>query len=362
MRIALVGDIALFGNSSLKGNPQILEGLREVTDYLSGFDYVIGNLETPFSIKKRPSGAKSGYLCSDPADVKILKALNVSAVSIANNHLYDFGKEGVETTVRTLDEAGIPWFGMDGKDFRIEGGGNRIAVSGMCCYTTNPQKISSRYGSKGLNRIHFTETAELLRKNHEAGWLNILSVHSGIEHVNRPSADQIRLTRKLAETAPYVWHGHHPHAVQGTERYRDSVIAHSLGNFVFSEHPGDRLCPKIEFNEENRTGKILELTLEGNKITGYRETTTRINEDGSVSILSRASADKYDDMLAEFDVDESAYTAKRNEQRQRWLIQRKGMRDLRWVMKRLRPRYFRLLWDYRNNSKKYHRDIKRHLT
>ena len=79
MKIALLGDMAFFGRMSVNENPQAEEYFSEVADYLQGFDYVVGNLETPFSEKKKTSGAKSAYICADVENVRTLKQLHVNA-------------------------------------------------------------------------------------------------------------------------------------------------------------------------------------------------------------------------------------------------------------------------------------------
>ena len=57
MKIALLGDLAFFGRMSLNENPLVEDYFSDVADYLKGFDYVVGNLETPFSEKKKIYGA-----------------------------------------------------------------------------------------------------------------------------------------------------------------------------------------------------------------------------------------------------------------------------------------------------------------
>lgn len=362
MKIALLGDIALFGDFSVKYNPDLFDRLKVLSDYLSGFDYVIGNLETPFSKKKKRGGAKSAYIYSDPENIEILKFLHVTAVSLANNHMYDFGQEGVDTTIELLEKHNIRWFGTDGKDYRIDDGGNRIAVNGFCCYSSNPLKLSSRFGKKGLNAIRHPEIEELMVRNHEEGWLNIVSVHSGLEHVSTPSIDQVRLSRKLAHRVPYIWHGHHPHVVQGVDYYNGSVIAHSLGNFIFSEHKGDRLCPKLELSQENRIGMILEIDIENNVISNRKTTFTKNEGSDGVRLLNDDRLnEKYDVLLSRVFENPEKYEADRRTQRAVYINQRKEMRDFKWFMKRMRPRYFRLLVDYRRNSKKYNKAIRNHL-
>ena len=57
MKIALLGDLGLLGGYSISNNPHVIDHLSAISDYLSTFDLVIGNLETPFSYKKKTWGA-----------------------------------------------------------------------------------------------------------------------------------------------------------------------------------------------------------------------------------------------------------------------------------------------------------------
>lgn len=358
MKIALLGDIGLLGAYSLKTNPKLIEQLQEISEFLHKFDYVVGNLETPFSYKKKTWGAKSAYICTDPINVDVLKALLINAVTIANNHMYDFGKEGFETTCKLLDEAGIEWFGANGRELKIESGGNRLAFNGFCCYSTNPLKISSRYGNYGINRFNIEEVATIMRQNHDDGYLNILAVHSGIEHVNRPSVEQIKAVRLLGDVVPYLWYGHHPHVVQGIDSYNGSIIAHSLGNFCFAGNTADKNRPVIELSENNRRGMILEVEIQNNILVGYNPILIHIGEDGHISINKDSHAvNEFSEYLNTALSDIESYNAARIKQRNEYLATRKQLRDFMWVMKRLRPRYVKLLYDNHMNEKKYRDNV-----
>lgn len=362
MRIAMLGDLAMFGDFSVDKDRNICRRLENVSDYLSKFDLVIGNLESPFTYKRKTYGAKSGYVGSDPSNIEIVKSLHISAVNLANNHMYDYGPEGLQTTLNQLDANGIPWFGINGKDLRYEKDGNDIVFNGFCCYSTNPLKIASSFGEKGINPVALPSMEKILLENKNKGRLNIFIVHSGIEHVSRPSLDQIKLSRKLADLGSYVWCGHHPHVVQGVDFYKDSIIAHSLGNFIFPEYKGDKFCPKIELTENNRTGMILEVTVENNKITDHALTYVKVNKDYSVSFIEGEKiTGEYSSMLKEADGDPDGYSEKRQRQWNDFTSHRKELRNAAWYMRRLRPRYARLLWDYRQNAKKYFKNVKTHL-
>jgi poly-gamma-glutamate synthesis protein (capsule biosynthesis protein) len=58
-------------------------------------------------------------------------------------------------------------------------------------------------------------------------------MHWGNEYVDRPSPDQIRLAHKIIDSGANMILGHHPHVLQGVEKYHNGVIAYSLGNFIF---------------------------------------------------------------------------------------------------------------------------------
>lgn len=77
------------------------------------------------------------HLRSDIENGTILKELGINAVSLANNHVYDFGRKGVEETISELDRLNILWYGIDGKTVYTEVCGQKIALSGFCCYSTN---------------------------------------------------------------------------------------------------------------------------------------------------------------------------------------------------------------------------------
>lgn len=358
MKIALLGDIGLLGNYSMSKNPHLLNNLSTMQGFLSQFDLVIGNLETPFSIKKKTHGAKSSYICADPTDIEILKYLGIDVVTIANNHMFDFGKEGFETTIKTLEDAGIEWFGANGKYYKVEQDNNKMLFNGFCCYSSNPLHISKEFGKYGINPFHLIETANLLTKSSKKGYLNIFAIHSGIEHVNTPSIEQIRAAHMLADIAPFVWYGHHPHVVQGIENIQGSLIAHSLGNFCFSGNKSNPNRPIIELSENNRIGMIVILEIKNNIIISHSHQLIHIGENGTLSLLKdNTIINDYSVIIEKLEEDHNLYKLNRLRQRNIYLSQRKELRNLTWVLKRIRPRYARLLLENKLNSKKYHKSI-----
>lgn len=355
MRIALLGDIALFGRMSIKNNPYLKEYFSKISEYLSHFDYVVGNLETPFSIKKKTYGAKSAFICSDIENVEILKLLHIKAVCLANNHMFDFGVEGYETTKDLLEKNGIDYFGAEGRELRIDKDGEKISFSGYCCYSSGPLKCVPS-GDYGVNAYNLKAVETCLLKNNKDGFLNIVAVHAGKEHVNYPSIDHIRAARKLADKVEYIYYGHHPHVIQGIEEYKGSLIAYSLGNFcfddIFTKASGDK--PLITLSENNRHGLILELVIEDNKLIKWSEQVIYISKEGTMKLLKDFNELKeYNEALYKSEDDIKAYSIKRDAVLNARAIERRGSRNIAWYLRRLTPMYIKLYMDSKTNKKNY---------
>ena len=363
MKIALLGDIALFGAYDVNRNPSLLNNLNGISNYLSHFDCVVGNLETPFSIKQKTSGAKSAYICADVENIEVLRKIHLSAALLANNHMFDYGEEGYQCTIDTLTNAGIPYFGVDGKEFIFDKNGNKILFSGFCCYSSNPLNLAYQYGKHGVNSYNVKTVSDYLKDHKD--YLNIVAVHAGIEHVNCPHPDHIKAARKLSEITPYIYYGHHPHVVQGIEEKNDSLIAYSLGNFCFDDiYSKDKEdIPFVKLTDNNRTGMILELMVENNLVVSWRQQMIKIGKSGYIELLEdkERKFDKYSDQILEADTDEVTYLEKRNAIIAERIASRKSMRNLAWYLKRLRPQYVKLIFDMRKNQKNYFNNVKKYI-
>ena len=358
MRLALLGDIALFGAFDVNNNPHLKDNLKGISSYLDEFDYVVGNLETPFSEKKKKHGAKSSHICSDVRNIDVLKWLHVDAVTLANNHMFDYGDEGYDTTVKLLQKAGIEHFGTDGKSLELKRDGNNLLFNGCCCYSTNPLKMSSKWGKRGINKLNVEAVESLLRYNRD--YLNIIAIHAGIEHVNYPSTDHIKLSQRLASIAPFVYYGHHPHVIQGVEEYKGSVIAHSLGNFCFDDIVKE--TGGLVLSDNNRTGVILELEINNNMIDSWKETPFYIEKDGHITILKQCpEIENYNNFRKMFESNPDEYESSRMSTINSYIDSRKSQRNLKWYLDRMRPMYARLLFDNHNNLRLYKKNISRYL-
>lgn len=362
MKLALLGDIALFGNLSIKNNSRVLDYFKDVESYLSTVDLVVGNLETPFSIKKKTHGAKSAFLCTDPENIIVLKYLHLGIVNLANNHTYDYGREGLEVTKQILLANGIDFFGVDGKEVLYENDDCKLAFTGYCCYSSGPYGCV-KYGKPGINEYDLGTVQRNIKKyKNEGEYINVVSVHSGTEHVNYPSTDTIKAAKLLSNQGSLIYYGHHPHVAQGVEFSKDALIAYSLGNFCFDDvYSSSSSKPTVELSENNRSSFILEICIEKNKVTSYRIVPIYIGKDslilgkGATGEVVKGFTDKIHSM------NEADYTAFRNDLIRSYTSDRKSKRGCMWYIRRLRPRYVIRILNIKVRTKKYRNKVLKYL-
>ena len=352
MKIALLGDIAFFGRKCLAANPDFVDCLNEVASYLQTHDVVIGNLETPFVDGHSAVGAKSAHVASDKANITLLKQLGVTHVTLANNHIMDYGCDALGFTRSLLDEAGISCFGVNGEEVRLEFDGNKIAMLGYCSYNTNPN--DGRCGAAGgINIMDAEVVADRLKDVRAAGYLGILAAHSGQEHVHMPGRDDITFARALAGHGEYVYYGHHPHVVQGYEHVGDAHIYYSLGNFVFDDvYTNKSPEPLIKMSEANKTGLIVSLEITDSKVVA-QNCIPIYNDDYTFvlgSDIKGFSMASYSDFLALPDLE---YDALRKSKIDAFISGRQAKRDLVWYFKRMRLASAFMILNARRNAKLY---------
>ena len=360
MKIALLGDIAQFGKFSIVNNNSLNGYFEEIAKKLQDCDLVIGNLETPYVKDFKPYGSKSAHVSSEPKNVEILKLLNINYVNLSNNHIFDFGSSAYELTKKVLHENGINYFGIEGKQCFVNKNGIKVALSGYCSFNTNPQKITFN-SSIGINGLDIEQVKKNMSANHENGYFNILSIHSGQEHVNFPSLDDINMARELSNIAPYIYYGHHPHVIQPVENYNKSLLAYSLGNFCFSDvYTNKSKSPLVELSENNKTGLILIVNLDERGLLKHEcipiymgEEKMEFGKKEHVNLIHT-----YNDSL---NLEPTKYNEMRSNLIANYLSSRKKMRNFNWYIKRMNFGSFKQIMNSKYNQYKYMKHVKNKL-
>ncbi len=351
MKIAFLGDIAFIGKYDLIENPSAKDNLKEIVDYLKQYDYVVGNLETPLTDKKKSLLCKSMHLRSNSVNVELLKYLNINAVSLANNHTYDFGRKGLDDTIKILEENNIEYFGVDGKDILKEG----VRIHGYCCYSTNAVGYSKKNFKSGINTLFYDAVVNEVKKDKENGLLSILALHWGDEHTNYPRYDHIKFIKELKTENNIIVSGHHPHVIQGIDSSNDSLIAYSQGNFCFDDCKAiSGTGMELKQNDENRESFVLEVVVEGNKIMNYKAIGIREIEEKIKLSSIEEKLNLISEELKEI-TDPDLYQSKRVAQysNKEFRIKKFGEKNFKWYLKRINYFAIGAFLTAKVNTKKY---------
>jgi adenosine/AMP kinase len=205
----------------------------------------IVNLECPVNNEgEKNKIIKHGPHLQTTEDIfKLLKKLNVAAVTLANNHILDYGTQGLELTLQACRKNDIAAVGV-GKNLKdaarhiiIEQNNYRIAIVNFC---ENEWSVAGEE-TAGANPLDIIENLNQLKKARtEAGFV-IVIIHGGNEYYNLPSPRMIKQYRFFAENGADAVIGHHTHCISGYEIHQQVPIFYGLGNMLFtkkSDQPG----------------------------------------------------------------------------------------------------------------------------
>jgi poly-gamma-glutamate synthesis protein (capsule biosynthesis protein) len=243
IKIVALGDIC-FARHPMPGyNKKGVNVFKQVQGAFYNSEIVVGNLEcvlcenTLLQADKSPDGG-AYHLRQHPSIVWMLKDTGINIVNLANNHTMDYGVEGLEKTINTLDENNILYFGAGkniekaSKPLIVEKqgvsfaflGGNRIPPSSFYASQNKP-------GSNPIDKDTLTQQVENLEDKVD---FTIVSLHWGLEGKTYTTNLQEKLAHKLIDSGADIILGHHPHVLQKTEWYNDKLIIYSMGNFLFN--------------------------------------------------------------------------------------------------------------------------------
>ena len=237
--IAIVGDVLLDrGVKAALERRTFDELLSDVAPVLRDADLAVGNLECALS-KRGLRSAKSFSFRGDPAHAAALARAGFDAMSLANNHSLDYGRVALADTITALEGAGIAAIGagpsravaMQARV--IERKGLRIALLGYCAMYV--EATTPRADAVTISESDLEVFLQEIRAAKSESDVVIVLPHWGREWSPLPNETQERLAAVFIEAGATIVAGAHPHVLQPIERRGTSLVAWSLGNFVFDQ-------------------------------------------------------------------------------------------------------------------------------
>jgi poly-gamma-glutamate capsule biosynthesis protein CapA/YwtB (metallophosphatase superfamily) len=206
-------------------------------DLFKTADVAVVNLENPITTRgtkiKKPFNFRM-----HPRFVSVLTHAGIGVVSIANNHVFDYGEQGLLDTFSYLDSAHIRYVGAGRtrsdahRPYFFSRGGRDVAILGYYGGAEARVATNSESGVAQRKLSAIIQDVRLLRRA-DPGIYTVVILHWGTEKADTPDPGQQAFARALIDGGVDAVIGHHPHVLQGIERYHSGVIVYSLGNFLF---------------------------------------------------------------------------------------------------------------------------------
>ncbi len=199
---------------------------RPTADFVKNADVVYGNLESPLFAGCKATSTGFQF-CGDGRFVSGLTFSGVSVVNLANNHLSNYGAQGIQSTTALLDKAGIKYSGL-GPAAILDVKGLKFAFLG--------------YNGVGLAIDRQAMVAGIQNARQQADVV-VVQFHWGKEYQRQPLADPgvptpddpVTIAHLSIDWGADIVIGNHPHWYQGVEVYHGKLITYAHGNFVFDQ-------------------------------------------------------------------------------------------------------------------------------
>lgn len=267
--IQSAGDVMLGGRwEQQMAQDNYFHPFAKIAPELKKGDITLVNLEAPLTSRGTEFVDKKYRFRVRPQAVAALKKAGITTVTLANNHSMDYGPQGLLDTLQQLDRAGIGHVGA---------GENLAAASKAVIYDIRGTKVALLGYSltlplefwAGEKRVGTAPLMEKMVKDDIAAArkqaaIVLVTVHWGEEGKTRLREYQPRLARMMIDAGADAVIGHHPHILQGIERYKRGIICYSLGNFAFAHKSkiADRtLLVRLRFDGDKRTAELLPVNI-----------------------------------------------------------------------------------------------------
>jgi len=233
----------------------------ELIEIMQSADIMCLNNEFTYSTNGSPLPDKAYTFRANPERVSILQDLGVDMVTLANNHVFDYGKQALLDTFTTLEDAGIAYFGA----------GRDLNQAMDAVYVTIDEKVVAFVGASRAEKFKMTPQAtetepgilrcydtelflESIREADEKADFVIAVVHWGTEYSYDLEEVQLTTGKEYLDAGADAIIGAHSHCLQGMEYYDGKPIVYSLGNYWFNNKTLDSMLVELHFygNDEEQ--------------------------------------------------------------------------------------------------------------
>lgn len=261
--IAVTGDV-MFARKmpnvlSMESSP-----FAGVSDVISNVDLLLVNFENAATTSGNAVKGDVPLKC-DPSYVPLLKANNLTVASLANNHAFDYGIDGMKDTLQNLKDNDITPIGAGNTEDEAhqavtkDVNGRKITIlnymdsDNFAEYSQEVMPMANG-SNPGYSAYDSDDAKKQIAENNDSD-LIIAYMHFGNEYSNSPNENQVKIAHELIDYGADVVLGAHPHVTEGIEVYNGKPIFYSLGNFIFDQsNPATHSAYFVKIDLVNDTG------------------------------------------------------------------------------------------------------------
>jgi len=262
---------------------------HEIRSIVKNADYSIVNLECPVVLgeEAKPIKKTGPHLRCNEKTIKLIKSLGFEMVTLANNHIYDYGDVGIRDTLEVCKKFEIETIGVGNnleqakKNVSHEIDGKCFAFIN-CCEHEFSIADDTNGGANPLNIVSIYKQIQEAKKISD---YIILIVHGGHEHFQLPSPRMQKQYRFFIDVGADVIINHHQHCYSGYEVYKGKPIFYGIGNFSFDNEN----FRNSSWNE----GYLVEINFINNKVTFQLYPFIQGNKNPGVVLMNNEEKDRF---------------------------------------------------------------------
>lgn len=297
-KIIIFGDICpdnnyrkIFDKGSCALSENILAEIKKA-------EYVVANLECPATNETNPIVKCGPNLRAKPGDLQVLSKAGINVLSLANNHILDYGVDALSDTLKACHDNGFFVFGAGKnqseaeKPLIIEISGKKV---GFISFAEEEFNIAGQTtpGSALFDSYYSFDKITALKKDVD---IVVVLYHGGIEHYVYPTPLLQKKCRKMVEVGADLVLCQHSHCIGTIETYHEKTILYGQGNSVFGYREGNEkwnegLLVELDAFSSNITFKLMKATPEGIVFADTKDEDARID-------LMRKQSEILDDVTA----------------------------------------------------------------
>lgn len=278
--LSFVGDVSLADNWKImpayderkKGVNGILSS--DVLEIMRNTDIMVVNNEFTISDRGTPIPGKAFTFRGNPKRLSIYEEMGVDLVTLANNHVYDFGPIAFNDTIDSLKDYNIPFIGAGKniteakKPYYFILNGYKIAFVNATRAEKNILTPEASENSSGVLRCYDpTEFINLIKDTKKECDYVIALVHYGKEGYHELEREQIESSKMYIDAGADAIIGSHAHTLQGIEFYQSKPIVYNLGDFIFNNKKEDTAIFQIKLANDGNMEYFFYPALQENMYT-----------------------------------------------------------------------------------------------